>query len=193
MFPTANPKVIASAKKIQAHAPIFIDTETTGTRQSDVVIEVGVVDQTGGVLYESLVRPGMPIPPDSSAVHGITDAMVADAPTWKDIWPELSAVLEGRLVGMYNEEFDVRLMKQTHQRYWMDWSLNQKHTFCVMRLYAAFYGAINQKGNGYRLHKLESAGADAGIPLPNSHRAVDDARLTAALFSYIANYEKESK
>jgi DNA polymerase III epsilon subunit-like protein len=80
------------------------------------------------------------------------------------------------------------MMKQTHQRYGLDWSLEDRRFFCVMKLYAAFYGQISPRGNSYRFHKLEAAGAACGISLPNAHRAVDDARLTAALFQYIANY-----
>jgi DNA polymerase III epsilon subunit-like protein len=57
-----------------------------------------------------------------------------------------------------------------------------------MKLYAAFYGELNTRSRGYRMHKLEAAGAASGIALPNSHRAGDDALLTAELFRYIANY-----
>ncbi len=57
-----------------------------------------------------------------------------------------------------------------------------------MKLYSAFYGERSLRGNSFRFHKLEAAGAACRIPLPNSHRAVDDARLTAALFKYIAHY-----
>jgi DNA polymerase-3 subunit epsilon len=189
MFPTANPKTIQRAQQILSYRPLFIDTETTGTTSSDVIIEIGVVDHEGVPVFESLVRPGIPIPPAATAVHGITEEKVAQAPTWKEIWPELAAVLSGRLIGMYNADFDLRLMKQSHSRYWLDWTLEDKYFFCVMKLYAAFYGQANKRGDGYRLHKLEAAGAQAGIALLNSHRAVDDARLTAALFQYITRYQ----
>jgi len=188
MFPTANPKVIQSARQILAYDPVFMDTETTGFSPKDVVIEVGVVDLKGQTLFESFFKPSIPIPADAEAVHHISERMVADAPLWKDAWPGLKDVLEDRFVGLYNAEFDLRLMKQTHNRYWLDWPLSEKNFFCVMKLYAAFYGQHSSRGRGFRFHKLESAGADCGIPLPNSHRAVDDARLTAALFKYIANY-----
>lgn len=189
MFPTAHPKVIERAKQILAYDPIFIDTETTGFTNDDVVIEIGVVDLQGRTLFESLFKPGIPIPPDSVAVHHITEEMVADAPSWKDTWDELQTVLKGRYVGMYNADFDLRMMKQTHERYWLEWPLDDRYFFCVMKLYAAFYGEMKQRGRGYRFHKLEAAGADCGIPLPNSHRATDDALLTAELFRYIANYQ----
>lgn len=189
MYPVANPKVIERTRQFQAHAPIFIDTETTGMTAEDVVIEVGVVDLNGETLFETLVKPPISIPPEAVAVHGITDAMVADQPGWKDVWPQLMAVLEGRLVGVYNLEFDLKMIRQTHQRYWVDWPVDEKRFFCVMKLYAAFYGQFSQGRRGFRFHKLEAAGRACGIPLPNSHRAVDDARLTAALFNYMANYQ----
>jgi len=188
MYPVANPKVIQRARQILAYDPIFIDTETTGFSPEDVVIEIGVVNLAGETLFESLFKPVIPIPPDSIAVHGINESMVADAPSWTDSWDALQGVLAGRFVGMYNAEFDLRMMKQTHQRYWLEWPMEDKYFFCVMKLYAAFYGEISTRGRGYRLHKLEAAGAACEIPLPNSHRAVDDALLTAELFKYIANY-----
>ena len=189
MFPIANPKVVQRAKQILAQGPIFIDTETTGFTAKDVVIEIGVVDLSGKTLFESLFKPVIPIPPDSIAIHHITEEMVADSPSWKDSWDELHAVLKGRYVGMYNADFDLRMMKQTHGRYWLDWPLDDRYFFCVMKLYAAFYGMPDPRGRGYKLHKLEAAGAMSGIPLPNSHRAVDDALLTAVLFKYIADYQ----
>ena len=188
MFPVAHPKVIQRARQFLAYDPIFIDTETTGFSPEDVVIEIGVVNLAGETLFESLFKPSIPIPPDTIAVHGITDEMVAGAPSWKDTWPELSTVLQDRLVGMYNADFDLRMIKQTHDRYWLDWSLDDKRFFCVMKLYAAFYGESSAYGRGYRFHKLETAGAACGIPLPNAHRAVADALLTAELFKYIANF-----
>ena len=203
MFPVAHPKVIQRARQIMAYDPIFIDTETTGFLPTDVVIEIGVVSLNGETLYESLFKPGIPIPKDSIAIHHITEEMVANAPSWKDTWDDLQLVLEGRFVGMYNAEFDLHIIKQTHSRYWLDWPMDDEHFFCVMRLYAAFYGEVirirpermyrlhkreKDVSKGYRLHKLEAAGAACGIPLPNSHRAVDDALLTAALFKYIADY-----
>lgn len=190
MFPIADRRVTERARKILAYDPIFLDTETTGFSANDVVIEIGVVNLAGETLFESLIKPAIPIPPDSIAVHGITEEAVADKPSWRDIWEDLHQVLENRFVGMYNAEFDLRLMKQSHQSQWLDWTLRDNYFFCVMNLYAAFYGENSRRSRGYRLHKLEAAGAACRIALPNSHRAVDDARLTAEVFKYIANYQQ---
>ena len=198
MFPLAHPRVIQRAQQIMAYDPVFIDTETTGFSPKDVVIEIGVVSLDGETLFESFFKPVIPIPEDSIAIHHITEAMVADAPSWKDTWNDLHSVLKGRFVGMYNADFDLRMIKQTHGRYWLDWPMDDRNFFCVMKLYAAFYGEIVEKFNkgggkakSYRFHKLEAAGAACDIPLPNSHRAVDDALLTAALFKHIANYKRQ--
>lgn len=188
MYPIANPKVIQRARQVLAYDPIFLDTETTGISPNDVVIEVGVVDRDGARLYESLVKPSVPLPAESIAVHGITETMLIDAPSWKDVWEALYPVLEGRYIGAYNADFDLRMLQQTHRHYGLAWPLDDQHFFCVMKLYAAFYGQPSPRGRSYRFHKLEAAGAACRIPLPNAHRAIDDARLTAALFNYIANY-----
>lgn len=187
-YPTANPKVIENAKQILELEPIFLDTETTGTGPNDVVIEVGIVDVGGNVLYDSLINPGYPIPAESISVHGISDEMVANAPLWQEAWTGIQKVLEGHVIGIYNAEFDLRLLKQTQKHFSLDWTIDSKRAFCVMKMYAAFYGDWHTKRNSYRFHKLEDAGHMSRIPLPNLHHAADDAKLTAALFTYMANY-----
>ena len=57
----------------------------------------------------------------------------------------------------------------------------------MMKLFAAYYGEWNSRGNGFRSQKLEFAGRLCQIDLPNNHHAVDDARLTAALLCYLAS------
>lgn len=59
-YPQANRKVIEKAKQILALDPIFLDTETTGTGPNDVVIEMGIVDAKGTVLYDSLINQALP-------------------------------------------------------------------------------------------------------------------------------------
>ena len=66
---------------------ISFDTETGGIERGSRMVELaGVRFNTQGVLsiFETLVNPGMPIPPDATKLHGITDDMVADAPTAGD-------------------------------------------------------------------------------------------------------------
>lgn len=191
MFPVAHPKTMQSARDLLALNPVFLDTETTGTGPNDLIIEVGIVDLDGNVLYDGLVNPGIPIPLESSAVNEITDAMVADKPTWGQVWLDIEPVLRNRAIGIYNADFDMRLLRQSNAAAGLPWTLENNQAFCVMRLFAAWYGEWNARFNGFRSQKLAFAGNFCGIDLPNSHHAVDDARLTAALLKYLAGYVKK--
>ena len=189
-YPIAHPKTLERARQVIKLNPIFLDTETTGVGLYDLVIEVGIVDLDGNVLFNSLVNPGRPIPEDSSKVHGITDDMVKDEPSLKTVWPEIEAILKNRAIGIYNAEFDYRLMKQSVDNAGLPWSIQRDQAFCVMNMFAAWYGEWNRRLNNFRSQKLEFAGKFCGIDLPNNHHAVDDAKLTAALLRYLAEHEK---
>jgi DNA polymerase III epsilon subunit-like protein len=184
--PIARREAIHEAQRLLQARPVYLDTETTGTGPSAEVIEVGVVDDQGEMLYSSLVRPRGPIEPEAMRVHNITPDLVADAPGWSEIWPELREVLHGQQVGAYNSDFDLRLIKQSLTRAWLRWDLEDHSFFCIMKLYARFTGEWDSKRGSYRWHSLDSAGRQAGIPLGNTHRALDDARLARALLHYMA-------
>ncbi|MEZ4725745.1 MAG: 3'-5' exonuclease [Caldilineaceae bacterium] len=169
--------------------PLFLDTETTGVRSSAEIIEICLLDHNGEVLLDSLVRPRLSIPPESTRIHGITDAMVATAPTWGELWPQVQTLLDRRPIGIYNADFDLRLMKQTHQQGGLLWPQIHFDPFCIMRIYAQFYGEWDIHRNAYRWQSLEKAGQRFHIPLPNSHRAKDDALLARAVLQQIAAAE----
>lgn len=185
-------EIARQARQLIAYKPLYLDTETTGLGSQAEIIEIGIIDDQGAVLFDSLVHPFGAIERDAFNVHGITQEMVANAPPWSEVWPPVETLLEGRLVGIYNREFDLRLMKQSHQRSWMPWRLEGENFFCIMELYARYRGEWNPRRNNYRFHSLEMAGKLSGIPLPNSHRAVDDARLARALLYFMAGIPPRS-
>ena len=94
-YPVANPSIHQRAREVLALQPLFLDTETTGTGPGDLIIEVGIVDAQGNELFNSLVNPGIPIPAESSAVNGITNADVADEPKWPQVWPKVEEIQRG--------------------------------------------------------------------------------------------------
>ena len=189
-YPLAHPKVLERARQVVGLNPIFLDTETTGFGPYDLVIEVGIVDLAGNVLFSGLINPERTIPEDAIKVHGITDEMVREAPTMKSAWPEVEAILRDRAIGIYNDEFDFRLMKQSVENALLPWNLHRNQTFCMMNMFAAWYGEWNRRANNFKSQKLEFAGNFCGIDLPNSHHAVDDAKLTAALLRYLDEYKQ---
>jgi len=87
-----------------------IDFETTGRdSETDRVIEIGLVTfEKGDVSSREswLVNPGIPIPEESRAVHGITDEELEGAPDFATVLPKLLDVLRGKLPAAYNASFD---------------------------------------------------------------------------------------
>jgi DNA polymerase-3 subunit epsilon len=173
---------IRRARAFWAARPIFVDTETTGLGQRAEIIEISLVDYDGSLLFDSLVRPRISIPPDVIRVHGIDNEMVKGAPAWHQVWQQVEPLLRERYTGIYNVEFDVRMMKQSHQTHGLIWRTPNIRFFDIMKLYADFYGA-------YRWQRLEDAGRQCRIALQNTHRARDDALLARAVLEYMANYE----
>jgi DNA polymerase III epsilon subunit-like protein len=179
-------EAIRKAGEFLAHEPVYLDTETTGTGPNDNILEIAIVNHDGEVLIDTLVRPVGAINPEAEAVHGISLKMVKDAPKWQEVWQEVEVVLQNRWVGIYNADFDLRMIQQSHSRNWMNWSRPVgMQEFCIMKLYAQYIGQWNPRRGGYRWHSLDAAGRQSGIPLPNSHRAKDDALLTRAVLEYV--------
>jgi DNA polymerase-3 subunit epsilon len=166
--------------------PIYLDTETTGFETWDVIVEIAVLDTDGSLIYESLVKPKKPIPPQASAVHGITDVKVAWAPSWQQVWPEVVMATMGRVTGFYNAEFDLRMLRQSCGLNGIPWEYPFSDDFCVMELFARFYGDWDSYRHKFRWQNLASAGRFFRLPEPNSHRAKDDALLTKLVLEKIA-------
>jgi DNA polymerase III subunit epsilon len=180
MQPSKRKVSIRKARELLLVNPLFLDTETTGLGSDAEIVEVAIIDSKGNSVYESLVKPSRKIPRDAVQIHGITDQMVQDAPKWSEIWFQINDILLGRYTGIYNADFDLRMMKQTHSLSGLSWS-GLSNTFCIMKLYADFYPY-----GGGRYQKLEDAGRQCGLSLPNSHRARDDSLLALAIFNFIS-------
>ena len=82
-----------------ANPIVFFDLETTGVNISkDRIVEISILKITPNGKEEGRTRrinPGMPIPPEATAIHGIGDEDVKDCPTFKEIAKSLAAKIEG--------------------------------------------------------------------------------------------------
>ena len=189
MQPAPKPlrqQVIQKAREILNLQPVVLDTETTGLGSYDEIIEIALVNHQGKVIFESLVRPTIEIPPDSTRINRITNEMVTSAPPWQEVWNQVQPLINRKPVVIYNSEFDVRLMQQSHRIARIPWT-NVFTPVCLMKLYAAFLGEWNSYKNDFRFVTLEKAGALSGIQLPNSHRAADDTLLAYTLLKHLAS------
>jgi DNA polymerase-3 subunit epsilon len=111
---------------LQLTRPIaFIDLETTGVNLStDRIVEIAIVKlMTDGtrLVKRKLLNPQIPIPQSSSDIHGITDEMVKDAPTFKQSGNEIKQFLEGCDLGGYNSNrFDIPILMEEFLRAGME-------------------------------------------------------------------------
>lgn len=178
---------IDTARQVIAQNPLYLDTETTGLNRTDEIIEVSVVDDTGQALFESLVKPTQRIPADTMLVHGITNEAVLGAPSWLITWTKLRPLLSGRLIVLYNAEFDEGMIREANRRIGLP--QEKLNTFDLLKLYSQFQGDWDPRRRAYRFHSLAEAGRQCRISLPNAHRATADTLLTRALLHYIADYK----
>ncbi|MCH5326084.1 MAG: 3'-5' exonuclease [Duncaniella sp.] len=100
---------------------IFFDLETTGVDITrDRIVEISVIKVTPDGKEEERTRrvnPGMPIPAEASAVHGITDEMVANEPQFREIARSLANLMTGcDIAGFNSNRFDVPMLDQEFQR-----------------------------------------------------------------------------
>ena len=126
---------------LQLQRPIaFIDLETTGVSlSSDRIVEIAVVkilpDGTRQVKRK-LLNPEMPIPPQSTEIHGISDEMVKDAPTFKQAANELKQFIENCDLGGYNSNrFDIPLLMEEFLRAGITVDLSAKRMVDVQHIF----------------------------------------------------------
>jgi DNA polymerase-3 subunit epsilon len=100
---------------------VVLDLETTGlSPEADRVTEIGAVKVRGGDVlgeFQTLVHPGRPVPPAITAVTGITDAMLRDAPTISAVLPTLLGFLGDAVLVAHNAGFDVSFLRAAVARH----------------------------------------------------------------------------
>lgn len=110
---------------------VFFDLETTGINISkDRIVEISLLKVFPNGKEEVKTRrinPEMPIPPQSTAIHGITDEDVKDCPTFKQISKSLLEILEGSdLAGFNSSRFDVPMLSEELLRAGVDFDMSKK-------------------------------------------------------------------
>jgi DNA polymerase III subunit epsilon len=126
---------------LQLKRPIaFIDLETTGVSLStDRIVEIAIIkllpDDTRQVKRK-LINPQMPIPKSSSDIHGITDEMVKDAPTFKQVANEVKVFIEGCDLGGYNSNrFDIPILMEEFLRVGLEIDLSKRKMVDVQHIF----------------------------------------------------------
>lgn len=158
---------------------LSLDCETTGMDPAtDRIVSLGAVRLHGRRMFRAqtfdiLVRPGRRIPARASAVHRITDAMVADAPEIQEHWPALLAALSGVAVVGHHIDFDLAMLRSAAMRHGLPWT--EPLALDTARLAAALDPAEAD------LDLAEVARRHGVIPT-GRHTALGDSLATAELY-----------
>jgi DNA polymerase-3 subunit epsilon len=160
---------------------VVFDSETTGLnpRQGDEIVQLAAVRivngrRVEGEVFDTLVNPGRAIPAVSTEVHGITDAMVADAPPVADVVRRFHKFAEGAVLIAHNAPFDMEFLRRVEAQLGVTFDMPVLDT---VLLSAVIYGQ-------HEVHSLDALSHRLGITIPEEdrHTALGDTIATADAF-----------
>ena len=153
---------------------VFLDLETTGASpERDRITEVGLIEVVDGELvseWSTLVDPGRAIPSAIVSLTGITEQMVAAAPSFAQISAGLLQRLEGRVLVAHNARFDYAFLRAEFRRIGICF---RARVLCTVRLSRALFPE-------HRHHNLDCVMQRFGLSCVSRHRALGDAQIVWA-------------
>lgn len=160
---------------------VSVDIETTGLEESrDSIIEIAAVKFNGRRVedeFSTLINPGKHIPDFITGLTGIDDAIVRQAPRLRDIAPELTAFVGDAPILGHNVKFDIGFLRKSGL-------FQYQQTLDTYELASVLMPAASR-------YNLGSLGQQLNIPLPATHRALDDARVTHACYVRLLDLARE--
>ena len=155
---------------------LILDTETTGLHNAEIV-QLGILDLEGQIIIDTLIKPTISIPPDASAIHGITDDMVKDSPTFPEIYPLLLDKTKDKKVLIYNKAFDTKIIDYCCRINNLAAINLASKSQCLMLKYAVYYGEWNDYHGNYKWQPLY--GGD--------HSAIGDCKAALKILNQMGN------
>jgi len=162
---------------------VVFDSETTGLLpHKDEVVQIGAVRVLNGRIiegevFDTLVNPGMPIPPASTEVHKVSDAMVTDAPDMITAAGSFHRFCTDAVIVAHNAPFDMAFLHRYAGKCGVSWDHPILDT---VLLSAVLFGASAK-------HTLDAVGERLGVSIPEElrHTALGDARATAEVLCHM--------
>ena len=172
-----------ASRRLSDDTFVIFDLETTGAKGPPCrVIEIGAYRVRGGVIedeFQTLVRPDGEIPAFITHLTGISDAMVADAPRFHEVLPDLLAFMGDAALVAHNAAFDIGFMNFEIARSYENYRLRNPN-YCTVNLSRKLVPLVVN-------HKLKTLADHFSIELVDHHRAAPDARATAEIFIRLWN------
>ncbi|MDO5522231.1 MAG: 3'-5' exonuclease, partial [bacterium] len=166
---------------------VAIDVETTGLSPDKYhIIEVGALKVRGGEVVEtfsSLINPGYELSSTIVNLTGITDEMLINAKSFKEVAEELREFLGKETLLGHNVSFDYRFLKTEFMRAGFKFDHPVIDTLAIAK----------QMHSDLKSRSLENLCRHYGLYNPNAHRAFDDAKVTMELYFAMMNGEKDAQ
>lgn len=166
------------SRKLSETDYVVFDFETTGAKCPPCrVTEIGAYRISNGEIgdsFHSLLNPEGPIPSFITQLTGISDAMVADAPKFREIASEFLHFIGDSVLVAHNARFDITFLNHEVGLIHQGYKVANPH-LCTVLLSRRLVPHIEN-------HKLNTVAEHFRINLENHHRALDDAQATAKIF-----------
>ncbi len=165
---------------LNALAVVALDTETTALDLANArLVQIGAVRLGGdgdatGKVFSSLIDPGIPIPPASTEIHGITDDDVAGAPRAGDVLPRLAGFVGEAVVVGHSIGFDLEILAREAERSGLTW-----HASATLDIRPLAEATLHDLAS----YDLDTLCAHLGITIRGRHTAEGDARAAGQLFA----------
>ncbi|HCK66018.1 MAG TPA: DNA polymerase III subunit epsilon [Anaerolineae bacterium] len=160
---------------------VSLDIETTGLNENqDSIIEIAAVKFNGKRIedeFNTLLNPGKQIPDFITGLTGIDNSMVRQAPRLRDIAHELTAFVGDAPILGHNVSFDIKFLRKAGL-------FEYQQTLDTYELASVLMPTATR-------YNLGALGKQLGIPLPATHRALDDARVTQAAYIRLLDIARE--
>lgn len=163
----------------------IIDIETTGgSARQEKITEIAVYQHDGKEItgeYTTLVNPGRSIPYFITALTGISNEMVEDAPVFHEIAGKVVELTEGRIIVAHNARFDYSFLRQEFSSLGYTFKRSLIDTVTASRKLFPGYGS----------YSLDNICKELGINIKERHRAAGDALATVRLFELLLMRDAE--
>lgn len=177
MLLTAHP--LRSVEEVGLPCHVVMDVETTGLspQRGGRIVEIAAIAVEEGLVvaeFSSLVSIDRPIPLPAQRIHGITNLMLVGQPAAESVMPRFLDFAAGSVVVGHNIQFDVNFVR--HELARLGFRFDNR-TICTLKMSRKCFPMLPD-------HKLSTVARHVfgRSPAGHSHRALEDARLTARLW-----------